>query len=212
MLINHCAFPASSKEKRLCARVLAGCVFHELLPANRSLMNGFLLHLGRAYEITCNHSGRPTDSQVPIILHSLHHDLECDALRIDLAEHAYQAGETVGLAESTDLRIVGSQAVVSLDLEYWLPGASKQAADPRSEPRQRLTKDLLRVLLVTRRRWAKIHEQPSAAENGCDAVIQDLSPPVCPSAVVFWEDVLALVSRFAGPRPLISYLFGLLDF
>ncbi len=212
MLINHYAFPASSKEKRLCARVLAGCIFHELLPANRSLMNGFLLHLGRAYEITCNHSGQPTDSQVPIILHSLHHDLECDALRIDLAEHVYQAGETVGLVESTDLRIIGSQAVVSLDLEHWLSGALTQAADCRSATGQRPARNLLRVLLVTRRRWAKVHEQPSAAESGCDAVIQDLSPPVCPSAVVFWEDVLALVSRFAGPRPLISYLFGLLDF
>ena len=212
MRTDQYAFPASNKEKRLCARVLAGCVFHELLPANRALMKGFLLQLGRAHEITCNHYGQPTDPLVPTILHSLHCDLECDALNIDLVEHAYQAGETVRSAESTDLRIIGRQAVVALDLEYWLREAWEQAADRRSAPGQRPTKDLLRVLLVTRRRWAKIHEQPSAAESGCDAVIQDLSPPVCPSAVVFWEDVLALVSRFAGPRPLISYLFGLLGF
>lgn len=209
MLNSHYAFPASNKERRLCAQVLAGCVFSELLPANPALMKGFLLHLGRAYEITCGHFGRPTETLVPIILHSLHRDLDCDALSTVLAEHTYQAGETVGFAGSADLRIIGRQAMVSLDFECWLREAAVPADGHHAEPGQQPTTDLLRVLVVTRRSWAKA--QTDADENMRNAG-KGLFLPSGPFAVVFWEDILALVSRFAGPRPLISYLFGLLDF
>lgn len=211
-------FPASRRERRLCARVLAGCVFNELLPANSDLANGFLAYSGRAYESTCHDFGIQPNPAVGQIIESLRSDLVDELMRIELIHHTYQGGEAIDRGEALDVLISGRSALLAIDCDStirWSHGQDANYFGPRvGESRPETAR--LQVLLATRRAWALAQAGACPEASGgphllCN-YLNSPKPADAPLAVLYWEDVLALVSRFVGPRPLISYLFTLLDY